>query len=87
MKQKDTLHRYEKNERLVLEIADLGNDGEGIGHVDGYTVFVKDALPGDRIEARILKAKTGYAYARLEKVLSVVLLILKTLFCLMDLMR
>ena len=70
MKQRDTLHRYEKNERLTLEIADLGNDGEGIGHVDGYTVFVKDALPGDRIEARILKAKKGYAYARLEKVLS-----------------
>ena len=61
--------RYEKNQLVTLEVEDIGTDGEGIGHVDGYALFVKDAVPGDVIEAKILKAKKNYAYARLEKVL------------------
>ncbi len=61
--------RYEKNQLVTLEVEDIGSEGEGIGHVDGYALFVKDAVPGDVIEAKILKAKKNYAYARLEKVL------------------
>ena len=41
-----------KNQVITLKIDDLGNNGEGIGHVDGYALFVKDALPGETIRAR-----------------------------------
>ena len=58
-----------KNDLFLLEITDMGVNGEGIGHHEGMTFFVKDALIGDRIEARVLKLKKNYGYARVEKVL------------------
>ena len=46
-------HLYRKNEIVTVAIEDMTGDGEGIGHVDGYTLFVKDAVIGDEIRARI----------------------------------
>lgn len=54
---------------VVVTIEDIGVNGEGIGKVDGYTLFIKDAVIGDKIEAKITKAKKNYGYARLMKVL------------------
>lgn len=48
----------------------MGVDGEGIGHVDGCTLFVKDALIGDVITAKIMKMKKNYGYARLMEILT-----------------
>lgn len=61
---------YQKNQMIRVEITDMGTDGEGIGKIDGFPFFVKDALIGDVIEAKIIKVKKNYAYARLEKVLT-----------------
>ncbi len=58
-----------KNDTIKLYIEDIGTDGEGIGHVNGFTVFVKDAAVGDEISAKIMKVKKNYAYARLESVI------------------
>lgn len=60
---------YRKNDMVTLEITDCGVDGEGIGKVDGFTVFVKDAVIGDTVEAKIIKAKKNYGYGRLMKIL------------------
>ena len=60
---------YTKDELLEIKITDMGNDGEGIGKVDGYTLFVKDAVIGDTVLVKIMKAKKNYAYAHLEKVI------------------
>lgn len=60
---------YAKNDILTVKIEDMGNDGEGIGKTDGYTLFVKDAVIGDTVGCRITKAKKNYAYARLERIL------------------
>lgn len=59
---------YKKNDYVTVTIEDMGNDGEGIGKVDGFTLFVKDAVIGDIVEVKIMKSKKHYAYARLEKV-------------------
>lgn len=61
---------YNKNDIVRITIEDIGNDGEGIGRADGYTLFVKDAVIGDVIEARITKCKKNYGYARVEKVVT-----------------
>ena len=61
---------YKKNDIVTVMIDDVGNDGEGIGKVDGYTLFVKDAVIGDIVEARITKCKKNYGYARVEKVVT-----------------
>ena len=49
--------RFQKNELAVVTIEDMGSDGFGIGKVDGFALFVKDAVVGDRVEARIVKSK------------------------------
>ena len=58
-----------KNEKIVLKIEDIGVNGEGIGKIDGYTLFVKDALIGDTVEAVITKAKKNYGYAKMLNIL------------------
>ena len=60
---------FKKNDTVTLYIEDMGHDGEGIGKADGYTLFVKDTVIGDKVEARIMKMKKNYGYARLMKVL------------------
>lgn len=61
---------YKKNDLLTVKIEDIGTDGEGIGKVDGFTLFIKDAVIGDTVLAKIMKSKKHYAYARLEKVIT-----------------
>lgn len=58
-----------KNDMIELKIEDMGVDGEGIGKYDGMTFFVKDAVIGDVIKARITKLKKNYGYARVEEIL------------------
>ena len=59
---------FRKNDLVTLEIEDCGIDGEGIGKADGFTVFVKDAVIGDTVTAKIIKAKKNYGYGRLMEV-------------------
>ena len=54
-----------KNEIYEVRIEDMGHDGAGIGKINGYPLFVKDALIGDVAEVKIIKTKKNYAYARL----------------------
>ena len=58
-----------KDDMIELTIEDLGVDGEGIGKLDGMTFFVKDTVIGDRVEAKVMKMKKTYGYARLMKIL------------------
>ena len=58
-----------KDDIIELTIEDLGIDGEGIGKADGMALFVKDAVVGDWIRAKIMKMKKNYGYARLLEVL------------------
>ncbi len=61
---------FRKNDIVTLEIVDCGTDGEGIGKADGFTVFVKDAVIGDTVTAKIMKAKKNYGYGRLMEILN-----------------
>ena len=60
----------EKNQEYVVTIEDMGNEGEGIGHIDGMAVFVKDTAPGDVAKIKIIKAKKNYAYGRLVELIT-----------------
>lgn len=61
---------YEKNDMVTVTIEDVGMEGEGIGKIDGFPLFIKDAVVGDTVEAKIIKSKKNYAYARVEKVVT-----------------
>ena len=58
-----------KNDVVTVTIEDFGVAGEGIGKADGYTLFIKDAVIGDVVEAKIMKTKKNYGYARLMKII------------------
>lgn len=55
----------QKNDTITLPIDALGSDGQGIGRVDGYAVFVPGALPGERARALVIKTTSSYAVAKL----------------------
>ncbi len=59
----------QKNDLIMLEITDLTEEGQGVGKKDGLVFFVKDSVMGDLVEARILKVKKNYAYAKVENLL------------------
>ena len=44
---------FKKNDICQVTIEDIGTDGEGIGKIDGFTLFVKDAVLGDEVEVKI----------------------------------
>ena len=48
---------YKKNDYVTVNIEDIGSDGEGIGKIDGFTLFIKDAMIGDTVD--YLEWKTG----------------------------
>lgn len=56
---------FKKNDMVTVKIEDMGKDGEGIGKVEGFTLFIKDAVIGDVVEAKLMKVKKNYGYARL----------------------
>ncbi len=58
-----------KNDIYEITIEDIGNDGEGIGRIDGMAVFVKDTVMGDVAKIKIIKVKKNYTYGRLEELI------------------
>ena len=59
-----------KDDLIEVTIEDLSEDGTGIGKYDGMTFFIKDAVIGDRVCAKIMKMKKTYGFARLMEVLT-----------------
>ena len=61
---------FSKNEEIKINIDDIGANGEGIGHIDGYTFFINGVVPGDYIRAKVIKANKNYGYAKLINIIS-----------------
>lgn len=61
--------KFEKNTIIKVKIEDMSETGEGIGKTDGFTWFVKDTVIGDLAEAKVMKVKKSYGFARLVRVL------------------
>lgn len=59
---------WKKNDLFQVKIEDISDTGEGIGKVDGFTWFIKDAVIGDVVEAKVMKTKKSYGFARLMRV-------------------
>jgi 23S rRNA (uracil1939-C5)-methyltransferase len=62
--------RVKKNDEVKVLIEDMSESGEGIGHFDGLTLFVKDAVIGDLVLCGITKVKKTYCYARTIEILT-----------------
>ena len=63
-------NKLSKDMIVTIEIDDVGSEGEGIGHIDGYALFVKDTVMGDVAEVKIIKTKKSYGYGRLIRIIT-----------------
>ena len=59
---------FTKNQTVTLDITEINNLGCGVGKLDGMVFFVKGAVSGDRVEAKIIKVNKSYCVGRLERV-------------------
>ena len=59
-----------KNEIYTVDILDQGYLGEGITKIDGYTIFVLNAIKGEKCKILILKTTTSHAFAKLLEVIN-----------------
>ncbi len=69
MEQTGTRTRPQRGDELELTIDTLAFGGAGVARLDGYVVFVADAVPGDRVRAVVQKSKRAYAEARAIEVI------------------
>ncbi len=58
-----------KNQEILLSIEDFTKEGEGLGKYQGFPLFVKDTVIGDKIKALVTKLKKNYGYARLVEII------------------
>ena len=59
-----------KDDLITVTIEDLSSEGLGVGHYDGMAFFIKDTVIGDVAEAKIMKLKKTYGYARLTRLIT-----------------
>jgi 23S rRNA (uracil1939-C5)-methyltransferase len=59
----------QKNDQVTVTIEDIGADGEGIGKHEGYTLFIKDTVVGDKALVKVMKTGKTYGYARLMELI------------------
>src|SRR5215203_1427270 len=58
-----------KDEEIELQVDSLAYGGNGVARLNGFVVFVRRGLPGDRVRARVTKVKRGFAEALATEVL------------------
>ena len=64
------MFNFKKNDIVELFIEDINNLGAGVSHLeDGRVIFVRGAVTGDEIKAKIIKVNTNFAVARLEEII------------------
>ena len=61
---------FSKNDILEVDISDLSHEGSGVAKVDGFVFFVENALPGERIQMRVLKVNKKIGFGKVENYLT-----------------
>ena len=61
--------RPKRGEELEVTIDSLAHGGAGVGRAEGFVVFIRGVVPGDRVRARVEKAKRSFAEARLVELI------------------
>lgn len=58
-----------KNDRKIVYIEDLTHDGNGVAKIDGYPLFIKGALPNEKVEIHVLKTLKKYGFAKVVEII------------------
>jgi 23S rRNA (uracil1939-C5)-methyltransferase len=65
-----TENLVKKNDEYIIDITGIGHEGEGVGRVNNFTVFVQGALVGEKVRVRIVKAAKSYAHGKVMEVIN-----------------
>ncbi|MGM8364005.1 23S rRNA (uracil(1939)-C(5))-methyltransferase RlmD [Virgibacillus sp. W0181] len=57
-----------KNETITLQFEDLTHEGNGVGKIDGYPIFVPYALPGEKAEVKVVKVNKNFGFGKLLEI-------------------
>lgn len=55
-----------KNQELTVDVIDLTHEGMGIAKVDGYPLFIENALPGEKVTIHVLKVGNKFGFAKVK---------------------
>ncbi|SNS90368.1 23S rRNA m(5)U-1939 methyltransferase [Anaerovirgula multivorans] len=58
----------EKNNIHTIKIEDLGHSGEGVGRIEGFTVFVEGGIPGDTLKIKTINVKKNYGTGKIIEI-------------------
>ena len=59
----------EKNKEYIVDIIDNGFEGEGIAKIEDFTIFVQNAIKGEKIKILIVKVLSSYAYGKIIEII------------------
>ena len=62
--------KIKKNEEYIVDIIDNGFEGEGIAKIDGFTVFVANAIKGEKVKIVIIKVLASHAFAKILEIIN-----------------
>lgn len=60
----------EKNKEYTIKIESVTNEGMGVGHIDGFAVFVPNSVREDELKILIVKVNKGYAFGKITEIVS-----------------
>ena len=58
-----------KNNEYIVDIIDNGFEGEGIAKIDGFTIFIPNAIKGERVKILIVKVLASHAFGKILEIL------------------
>lgn len=61
--------QVEKNKEYIVDIIDNGFQGEGIAKIDGFTIFIPNAIKGEKIKILIVKVLASHAFGKIIEII------------------
>lgn len=61
--------QIKKNEEYIVDIIDYGMEGEGIAKINNFTIFIPNAIKGEKVKILIVKVLSSYGYGKLLEIL------------------
>lgn len=58
-----------KNQEYIVEIIDNGYEGEGIAKIDGFTIFIPNAIKGEKVKILIVKVLSSHAFGKVLEII------------------
>lgn len=63
------MEKIRKNEEYIVDIIDYGMEGEGIAKINNFTIFIQNAMKGEKVKIVVVKVLSSHAYGKLIEIL------------------